>query len=333
MEKELFGTLPSGDVFVYTLRNEYAELRLMNFGAAIVSFRPFGISVIGGFDSPIYYPDDTSYQGATVGRVANRIADAEFTMDGAIYMLTPNDKDNCLHGGPGGFSKKLWSVEEISEESILFSYYSPDGDEGFPSGLFVRVRYTLRDATVIISYEAIPEGKTPISLTNHSYFNLDGFGGTVYNHKARIYAERYTEVDERLIPTGKRPSVSGTVFDFTEPKEIGRDIGEGFSGYDHNFVLSPEIFKEFLGKKLGLAASVESGKLCLNVYTDQPGVQFYTGNFLGDGPDFFGNIPEVRHGAFCLETQTEPNSVKSGLGFYDAGEAYRHICVYEIEKK
>ena len=333
MKKELFGSLPDGDdVFIYTLENRDARLRVMSYGAAIVSFSVFGREVVGGFDSVLDYPSDSSYQGATVGRVANRIEDAEFTMDGAIYMLCANDGENCLHGGVG-FSKRNWTVEEVSEESILFSYYSPDGEEGFPAGLLTRVRYTLSGTSVIIGYEAMPDGKTPISLTNHSYFNLDGFGSTIYSHKARIYADRYTEVGDTLIPTGVRPEVRGTVFDFTSLKEIGRDIKDGFTGYDHNFILSPEIFREFMGHRLGLGATVENDDLRLKVYTDRPGLQFYTGNFLGDGPDFAGGIPQVRHGAFCLEAQIEPNSVRHGEGFYSAGEKYTHTCVYEIEKK
>ena len=333
MKKELFGRLPNGEeVFVYTLENRDASLSVMSYGAAILSFSVFGREIVGGFDSLLDYPSDSSYQGATVGRVANRISDAEFTMDGAIYMLRANDGENCLHGGIG-FSKRNFKLEEVNEESVLFSYYSPDGEEGFPAGLMTRVRYTLSGTAVIIGYEAIPEGKTPISLTNHAYFNLDGFGSTIYNHRARIYAESYTEVGDDLIPTGKRPKVRGTVFDFTSPKEIGRDIGDSFSGYDHNFILSPEIFRDFSERRLGLGATVEGEELRLNVYTDRPGLQFYTGNFLGDGPDFRGGIPQIRHGAFCLEAQSEPNSIKRGECFFDEGEKYTHFCVYEIEKK
>lgn len=332
MQKELFGRLASGEeIFIYTLKNESATLSLLNFGATVHSFVPFGVSVIGGFDSLSDYLADTSHQGGTVGRVSNRIENAEFTMDGAIYMLTANDGDNCLHGGLG-FDRRVWNVEECDDKSITFTYYSPDGEEGFPSGLLVKLKYTLSGAAIIISYEAYPEGKTPIALTNHSYFNLDGFGGLIHEQVARIYADRYTEVNESLIPTGNRPSVRNTVFDFTEPKKIGADLSD-FDGYDHNFLLSPEIFREFLGTRVGLAAVVESKKLRLSVYTDQPCAQFYIGNFLGDGPTFSGGIPQVRQGAFCLETQTEPNSIKRGEGFYDAGEVYRHTCVYEVSRK
>ena len=334
MNREIFGTTKSGEkVEIITLSNEVAELKIMTRGATIVSFKPYGKDIIGGYDDIESYEADTgSYQGATVGRVANRIADAEFTMDGAIYMLTANNNGNCLHGGDG-FSFKLWKVEEATEDSVTMSYYSPDGEEGFPGGLDVKVKFTLVCSTIVIEYEAIPDGKTPIALTNHSYFNLDGFGGLIDDHLATIYADSYTEVDERLIPNGIRPDVTGTPFDFRRPKRIGSDFGTGVDGYDHNFILCPKFSKEFECKQVPLAASVTNGELVLNVYTDQPGVQFYTGNFLFGEPDFRGGVKKIKHGAFCLEAQTEPNCINHGIGFYDAGETYRQITVYEVSKK
>jgi len=333
MTREIFGTLKNGDkVEIVTLANEVAELKVMTRGATIVSFKPFGIDIVGGYDGLEDYEADTSsYQGATVGRVANRIGDACFSMDGAIYMVTPNDNGNCLHGGKG-FSFKLWNIEEITEDSVTMSYYSPDGEDGFPSGLLIKVKFTLKDATVMIEYEAIPEGKTPIALTNHSYFNLDGFGDVIDNHIATIYANKYTDVDEKLIPNGIRPSVDGNAFDFRTPKRIGEDFGKNVDGYDHNFILCPKICGRFKEKSIPLAASVTNENLTLNVYTDQPGVQFYTGNFLGGEPDFRGGAKRVKHGAFCLEAQTEPNCINHGIGFYDADEVYRQTTVYEVKK-
>ena len=334
MKKELFGKLPSGEeVYIYTLENCDAQLRVMTRGATIVSFKPFGRDIIGGFDTLEDYLADVSHQGATIGRVANRIANAQFTMDGAIYMVTENDNGNCLHGGDG-FDYKVWNVECVSDSAITLSYYSEDGEEGFPGGLMSKVTFTLDGATLVITYEAVPEAKTPIALTNHSYFNLDGFGGEICDHTARIYAKKYTEVDGKLIPNGNQPSVIGTAFDFTEPHKIGERIGGDFVGYDHNFVLDAEIYKDFCGISAGLAATVENSDLRMNVYTDQPGVQFYIGNFLSKvEPLFRGGVKPIVHGAFCLETQTEPNCINHGVGFYDAGEKYTHICVYEIEKK
>ena len=331
MKREIFGTTKNGEVVeIVTLTNDVAELKVMNRGATIVSFKPFGVDIVGGYDNLEDYELDTgSYQGATVGRVANRIGDAQFSMDGAIYMVTANDNGNCLHGGEG-FSFKLWNIDDVEENSVRFSYYSPDGEDGFPAGLRIKVRFTLEGSAVIIEYKAVPDGKTPIALTNHSYFNLDGFGGLIDDHIATIYASSYTDVGETLIPNGNRPSVLGTAFDFRLPKKIGEDFGAKVDGYDHNFILCPKIYKEFNEKSLALAASVTNEKITLNVYTDQPGIQFYTGNFLGGKPDFRGNTKRIKHGAFCLEAQTEPNCINSGIGFYDEGEVYRQTTVYEV---
>ncbi len=331
MRREIFGRLESGEeIEIVTLENADAKIKIMTRGATIVSFNTYGVEVIGGYDSLDDYVADTgSYQGATVGRVANRIENAQFSMDGAIFMLTDNDNGNTLHGGDG-FSFRVWSIEELTEDSVTMSYYSTDGEEGFPAGVSVKVRFTLQSAAVIIEYEAVPDGKTPIALTNHSYFNLDGFGGLIDKHIATIYADSYTEVGENLIPTGVRPLVEGTAFDFRSPKMIGENFGKEVDGYDHNFVLCPEICKEFKNLSIPLGASVTNGDLTLNVYTDQPGLQFYTGNFLFGEPNFRGGVKRIKHGAFCLEAQTEPNCINHGVGFYDLGEIYRQTTVYEI---
>ena len=333
MKREIFGTLKSGEtVEIITLSNADAELRIMTRGATIVNFKVFGTDIIGGYDTLAGYEEDAgSYQGATVGRVANRIADAQFEMDGAIYMVTSNDGPNCLHGG-NGYSFRMWSIVELTEDSATFGYHSFDGEEGFPAGVDIKVKFTLSGTAVVIDYEAIPDGKTPIALTNHSYFNLDGFGGVIDNHVATIYADRYTHVGDSLIPTGDRPFVEGNAFDFRTPKKIGECFGKEVDGYDHNFVLCPEISAEFTGKQLPLAATVTNEKLILNVYTDQPGIQFYTGNFLGGKPDFRGGVERIKHGAFCLEAQTEPNCINHGIGFYDAGEVYTQTTVYEVKR-
>lgn len=333
MKKEFFGTLKTGEkIHKYTLSDGGAVATVMEFGAAIVSFDVLGKSIIGGYSSLDDYIFDTSHQGAIVGRVANRIAGASFEMDGKRYSLPKNNNGNCLHGGIG-YDRKFWTVEEYDGKKITLSYTSPDGEEGFPGKLLVKVTYTVSENDLKIDYLAIPDSKTPIALTNHSYFNLNGFGDTVLSHKAQIFANEYTEVDENLIPNGNRPAVEGTVFDLRTPKAIGQDVGADFAGYDHNFILTHEKTEDFDGKALGLAAIVEGDELILDVYTDQPGVQFYMGNFLGGAPDFAGGIKRIRHGAFCLETQTEPNCVNHGIGFYDKGEAYTHTTVYRVRKK
>ena len=332
MEKKLFGKTAAGDeVYTYTLKNDEAELTVMNYGGVIVRFAPYGTDVVCGYETFEDYMADTSSQGATIGRVANRIEGAEFTMDGAIYMLPANSHGHCLHGGPC-FNRRIWKLEGYTDESVTLSYYSPDGECGFPAGLMTKVTFTLSGTALVIGYEAQADGKTPVALTNHSYFNLNGCkGGDILSHKARIYAKTYTAVDERLIPTGEHPETAGGVFDFGELRAIG-PFPEGFKGYDHNFVLTPEIYKDFIGTKVGLCATVTNDVLTMNVYTDQPGVQFYTANFLGGNPNFRGGVSKVRHGAFCLEAQTEPNAVKKGECFIEAGELYRQTTVYEVKR-
>lgn len=331
MKKELFGTLPSGEcVHIYTLENDVATLKVLDRGGVIQSFTVFGVDVVGGFDTIEGYLADTSHQGALIGRVANRIGGARFEMNGKVYNLPKNDGENCLHGGVG-FDYKMWTVVSCTDSEIVLKYTSDDMEEGFPSVLHTTVKYALDGTNLMIDYTATPEGDTPIALTNHAYFNLNGFGGTILSHKAVIYADKYTEVDDSLIPNGNRPCVVGTPFDFNTPHEIGERIGGEFIGYDHNLVLTPNADEKIYG--LPLIANIEGDKIAMKVYTDQVGVQFYIGNFLGDGPDFKGGIKQVRHGAFCLETQTEPNCINHGIGFYKIGDTYKHKTIYSFNKK
>ncbi len=336
MEKKTFGKLDTGaTVHSYRLENEKIFAEIITFGAAI---RKFGFcdekekNLIGSFDTLDDYVKDNSHQGAIIGRVANRIADAKFKIDGITYNLPKNDGENCLHGGCG-FDRRLWSVEDYADNKITLSYYSYDGEEGFPGGLKVVVCYELKDSALIIDYKAFPEKKTPIALTNHAYFNLNGMGGDIYSHKAQIFADRYSAVDENLIPTGEHPEVDGTVFDLREPKGIGDAISSDFIGYDHNFLLCPSEYADFHGEKLGLAARVSTSDVSLSVYTNMKDMQFYIGNFLSGTPDFSGGIKRILHGAFCLETQTEPNAVNNGIGIYSEGETYRHVTAFCLEKR
>lgn len=332
MEKKFYGKLPTGEeVYLYTLKSPKATVKIMTRGATVHTFNAFGKEIVGGFDRLEDYLLDNSHQGAVIGRVANRVGNAQFTMDGVTYHLPKNDGENCLHGGDG-FDHKNWTVDAYSDSQITLSYHSADGEEGFPNALDAKVTYLLKDAALLIRYEATPDGKTPICLTNHSYFNLNGFGRTIEKHVAEIYADAYTEVGDDLIPNGNRPAVEGTAFDFNSPHKIGERVGGGFVGYDHNFILSPREPKEFSGYSLPLIAKVTADELSMQVYTDQPGVQFYIGNFLGGEPNFRGGVKKIFHGAFCLETQTEPDCINHGIGFYDKGETYTHTTVYEIAK-
>ena len=205
----------------------------------------------------------------------------------------------------------------------------------FPHNVDTYVKYSLEGSSLVISYRATPTNRpTPIALTNHVYFNLDGLGDTVLEHTARFAADYYTEVTDELIPTGNRPSVTGTVYDLRKAKKIGHGIGGDFTGYDTNFILNPTEFAEFGGIRLGLGAVVENDKLALSVYTDQPGIQFYIGTFLNDvSAPFKGGVKPIRYGGFCLETQTEQNAVRRGETIYEKGELYTHTAAYKIDVK
>lgn len=330
MKKHSFGTLPSGDlVFEYSIRRGDFSASVLDFGATLRTLSVYGVDVAGGFDSIDGYLADDSHQGGTVGRVANRIEGAKFSIDGVEYHLPKNDGENCLHGGVG-FDRRKWEVVSHTEDSIRLKYVSDDGEEGFPARLTVFVEYRLTDLGLYITYSAIPEEKTPISLTNHTYFNLDGFGGDVRAHRVAIFADSYTEVDGSLIPTGVRRSVEGTPFDLRTLSPIGGAIS-ALGGVDHNFVLSGECDFNPFGVEMRHAAVVESEKIRMDVYTDRDGVQLYTGNFLGGGPNFKGEIKQVKHGALCLETQTEPNGVNHGRDIFGKGEEYTHAVLYAFK--
>ena len=318
-----FGTLSDGrEVKIYRLSNSKGtSAEIMDLGAALVSLYTvdrFGefADITTGFDHPQPYVDGNGYMGVVVGRYANRIANGRFTLDGVEYVLATNNGANAIHGGLVGFDKRLWRVDTETGDtsaSLRMSLVSEDGEEGYPGTLQVEVRYTLNDADeLIIDYGASTDRATVINLTNHAYFNLEGQGaGSILDHQIMINADRYTPIDTESIPTGEIAPVAGTPLDFRAPKPIGRDIEEDHpqlrfgSGFDHNFIINGTATGE-----LALAAVVYapgSGRV-LEVHTDQPGVQFYTGNFLNGsltGKD--GAVYQRRHG-FCLETQHYPDS-------------------------
>ena len=330
MKKEIFGTLANGAAaHKYTIGNGTLTLSVMDRGATVLSLEYLGRDIILGFDSPKDYEIDFLNHGATIGRVADRIEGAEFSIDGKEYALTKNNGEHCLHGG-NRFNKTLWQLHTLKENKITFFYSSPDGEDGFPSQLDVYVSYVIDGSDFIIDYKAIPYGKTPISLTNHSYFNLDG-EGLILNHKAKLYAKRYLEINERLITTGKRLPVQDTMFDFTEEKLIGRDFYEGFHGYDNYYIIESDEKKRFCDKDLSLAAEITGRDLKMRVFTDQEGFLFYTGNYL-KGPDFKGGIPERDYMGLCIETGGEPNAVKRGGIIFDKGEIYHHTVIYSLER-
>jgi aldose 1-epimerase len=317
-----FGVTPGGDsVELFTLTNPHGmEVRVMTYGGIIVSIKvpdrkgAFD-DVVLGYDSLAGYLRSSPYFGAIVGRYGNRIAHGTFTIDGESYHLDTNNGPNALHGGVKGFDKVVWHAESIKQDStvgVLLTHTSPDGDQGYPGTVQARVSYALTpDNKLIVSYHATTDKATPINLTQHSYFNLAGAGkGDILGHVVMINADRFTPVDSTLIPTGELAPVAGTPMDFRTPTAIGARIAQpdpqlkNAGGYDHNFVLNRN------GDTLSLAARVvepTTGRV-LTVTTTQPGVQFYTGNFLDGtitGKD--GHVYLRRYG-FCLETQHFPDS-------------------------
>jgi aldose 1-epimerase len=315
---QTFGTLPSGeDVPIYTLRNAHGvEARISAYGATLVSLRVPDrdgnlADVILGFDSLEGYLGDHPYFGAVVGRYGNRIASGKFTLDGQEYTLATNNGANSLHGGNRGFDKVLWTGG-MEGDRLTLTYVSPDGEEGYPGTLTATVIYSLtEDNALQIDYEATSDQPTVVNLTNHAYFNLaDAGASTILDHQMMLNADAFTPVDEGLIPTGEIRPVEGTPFDFREPTAIGARIDADDEqirfggGYDHNFVLNRTT------EGLALAARVyepTTGRE-MEVVTTEPGVQFYTGNFLDGTITGKGGVIYQHRSGFCLETQHYPDS-------------------------
>ena len=304
----------------YTLRNAAGmEVTCITYGGILTSIRVpdrMGrlVNVALGFDNLAQYEAEHPYFGAITGRYANRIAGGRFSLDGVEYQLFKNDGHSSLHGGEVGFDKRVWAARE-SDSGVAFSYASADDEEGYPGNLDVNVRYSLDDSSALrIEYAAITDAPTVLNLTNHSYFNLKGEGeGTIYDHILRLNADHYTPTNARQIPTGEIASVAGTPFDFRAPKTIGSGQRAAHpqivmaQGYDHNFVLK----RDGLAKAdLGLAARVyepTSGRI-MEVWTTEPGVQFYAGNFLD--ATLVGSSGRLyrQSDGFALETQHFPDS-------------------------
>jgi aldose 1-epimerase len=323
MDMQHFGKTSDGhEVFLYTLRNTSGmEVKITNYGGTITSIKvkdrhgKFG-DVVLGFENLDGYLSKTnkSYFGAIIGRYANRIAHGTFVLDGHQYHIPVNDGPNSLHGGLRGFDKRVWDAKDVSTArvpALELHYLSRDGEEGFPGNLSVTVRYSLgTENDLRIDYSATTDKDTVLNLTNHSYFNLAGPGsGDILNHTLTLQADRFTPIDQTLIPTGAIQSVAGTPLDFRKPTAIGSRINRNdqqlkfAKGYDHNFVLNRS------GHELGMAAKVEephSGRV-LEVLTTQPGIQFYSGNFLNGSVHGIGGAYNFRS-ALCLETQHFPDS-------------------------
>lgn len=338
METSNFGRTGSGqDVTLYTLRNSHGvTVKLIDYGAIIVSVETpdrngHVTNITLGFPDLAGYLGRHPYFGATVGRYANRIARATFTLDGRTYRLAANNGANHLHGGLVGFDKVMWQASPIrtpSEVGVRFHRVSPDGEEGYPGNLEVEADYVLTDKDELrVEFRARTDQPTPVNLTNHAYWNLSG-SGTILDHELLLAADHYLPVDEGLIPTGELRPVAGTPMDFTRPKTIGADIARlaPAVGYDHCYVLRNQ------DSSLALAARVRdprSGRV-LEILTTQPGIQLYTGNFLDGSPQ---NGGFSRYQGLCLETQhypDSPNRPEFPSTILRPGQTYRQVTVHRF---
>jgi aldose 1-epimerase len=344
IEQTSFGRLPDGtEIELFTLTNgKGLRVRIMTYGATVVSLETPDragrtADIILGFDTLDGYLAVNPYFGSIVGRYANRIAKGTFALDGVTYKLATNNGENHLHGGVRGFDKVVWKAEPVMETGsvgVRLSYLSRDGEEGYPGNLSVTVVYTLTEADQLkISYEASTDKPTPVNLTNHSYFNLAGQGeGDILGHELMINADAFTPVDAGLIPTGEILPVKGTAMDFTVLKPIGAQIAEVKGGYDHNFVLRGG------GGRLELAAEVyepSTGRV-MEIDTTEPGIQFYTGNFLDGAITGKGGKSYKQHYGFCLETQhfpDSPNRPEFPSTVLRPGEKFSSLTVYRFSQK
>lgn len=347
MKTDVFGKLPDGrEVHKYTLMNKTgASAEIIDYGAIVVSLRvPDKNGKIGdvvlGYDNVEGYMNGTAYFGAIVGRYGNRIGKGKFQLDGKEYQVTVNDGANHLHGGKIGFSKVLWEVKSFNpagEPSLELQYVSRDGEEGYPGTVVLKVRYTLTDKNEFrIDYEGTTDRPTVLNPTQHSYFNLTGqFTNTILDHQLMIDADATTPVDSGLIPTGQLAKVDNTPFDFRTATAIGARINEKNEqlefgkGYDHNWVLRSG------GGHLAKAAELyepSTGRL-MTVFTDQPGLQFYSGNFLDGSAKGKQGVGYQRRTGLCLETQAfpdTPNKPQFPSITLRPGQTYRQTTVYQF---
>ena len=346
--KKTFGKTPGGqpvDLYVLTNKNG-AEASITNFGGALVTLKMPDrngklADLILGFDNVDGYVADKSYFGALVGRYGNRIGHAQFVLDGKTYTLAKNNGENTLHGGIKGFNKALWTLKILPAkggQSLELGYVSKDGEEGFPGNLKVTVIYTLTDASALkIEYSATTDKKTVVNLTNHAYFNLAGQGsGDILGHLLTIQADQFTPVDSGLIPTGELRDLMGTPFDFRKPTAIGARIDQADEqlklggGYDHNFVLRMTMDH---GESLAARVVEPTSGRVMEVWTTEPGIQFYTGNFLDGKTVGKGGATYPKRNAFCLETQhfpDSPNQSKFPSVVLNPGETYHTVTTYKF---
>ncbi|MBE6817590.1 MAG: galactose mutarotase [Ruminococcaceae bacterium] len=338
MQKRFFGTAFGKDVYEYTIESDSITLSVMDLGATVTALsvpdkngKAGDIAV--GFATAQDYEKYGDNQGATIGRYANRIKHGRFEIDGVQYQIPCNDGENMLHGN-NEFRNAKWELCEAGENFLCFSYTSPDGSNGFPGTLKTRVKYSIQNHSLVIDYDAVSDKKTPICLTNHLYFNLNADPSkTIYNHYLQVAADSFTEADDALIPTGNILPVAGTALDFRTEKRLSEAVLAdpmlaAPGGVDHNFCLRGANGSL---REAAVLSEKESGRV-LKVYTDLPGIQVYSGNFLQ--PDIGkGGVRMVKHGAVCLETQyypDSPNHPQFEQCIFAAGEHFVSETVYEF---
>ncbi len=342
IKQRSFGNYYNSPVTEYTLTNAQGmQVSILDYGGTVsklmVPDRNGNIDdVVLGFESfSGYLQKYDPYIGSLVGRYANRIANARFTLDGKTYTLAANDHGNSLHGGNVGFDKVMWTVEKNGDSSLRLTYKSKDGEEGYPGNLNVQIIYTLgSDNSLKLDYTATTDKSTPVNLTNHSYFNLSaGKDTTILNHQLQLNADKYTPVNDKLIPTGEIADVKGTPMDFTTAKAIGNDIQKVKGGFDHNWILNRN------SNDLEKAATVYEPKTgrYMEVFTTEPAIQFYSGNFLNGALQLTKKgQPYVQHAALCLEAQhypDSPNQPSFPNTILKPGEIYRQTTVYKFSVK
>ena len=349
IKKESFGTVKGAPVYIYTLANDKGMIaKITNYGGAIVSLivpdrngKP-GDVVLGYDLLEDYVKNNTTYFGVLIGRYGNRIANGRFSLDGVEYILAKNNGENHLHGGIKGYDKVVWNAKEIESKdgvALKLTYFSPDGEEGYPGNLSISVIYTLTNNNELkIKYLASTDKKTIVNLTQHSYFNLTG-KGDILGQELMINADRFTPVDKNLIPTGELKAVKGTPFDFTRPIAVGKRINQDNeqlhygSGYDHNWVLN----KPKGGAKTLAATLYDPGSgRFMEVFTTEPGIQFYAGNFLGNTVPGKKRQTYIRRSGLCLEAQhfpDSPNKPAFPSVVLRPGEKYRQVTVYKFSVK
>lgn len=336
IKQEQWGVADDRAVSLFTLTNERGfEVSITNYGGAVVSLQApdrkgtYG-DVVLGFDKLADYVRNQFYFGGLIGRYANRIARGRFSLDGVEYQLSQNDGPNHLHGGVRGFNKRVWEVIDPLADAgrtLTLQYLSRDGEEGYPGNLRARVTYTLAANELRIDYEAMADRDTVVNLTNHSYFNLAG-RGDILNHELTLHADAFTPVTEDLIPTGEIRAVASTPWDFTRGKAVGKDLAAA-GDYDHNFVLND--YDGSLRTAVRLYERV-SGRV-LEILTTQPGVQFYSGNFLDGTLTGKGGMVYNKYAALCLEPQhfpDSPNHPNFPSTVLRPGELYRQVSVYRF---